>query len=247
MSGHSKWANIRVRKTAEDARRGKVFTRHARLIEIAARGGGDPTINNALRTAIENAREDNVPNANIERAVKKGSGELKGEQMQEVVYECYGPGGVACIIECITDNRNRTLSLVKSIIEKRGGRWAESNAVRWMFDRLGVVSGRKAGVLPEDLELQLIDAGARDIDQEDGFVSVTTDAAHWSKARDILKKAGYAIESAGLKYVPKQRLDVTSVETAKKLMEFIEMVEADDDVSEVHTNANLSDEVAKQL
>ncbi|MDD5026132.1 MAG: YebC/PmpR family DNA-binding transcriptional regulator [Candidatus Peribacteraceae bacterium] len=247
MSGHSKWANIRVRKTAEDARRGKVFTRHARLIEIAARGGGDPTMNNTLRTAIENAREDNVPNANIERAVKKGSGGLKGEQMQEVVYECYGPGGVACIIECITDNRNRTLGLVKSIIEKRGGRWAESNAVRWMFDQLGVISGRKVGVLSEDLELQLIDAGARDIEQEDGFVSVTTDAARWSKARDILKKAGYAIESAGLKYVPKLHTDVTSVDAAKKLMEFIEMVEADDDVSEVHTNANFSDEVAKQL
>ena len=146
MSGHSKWANIRVKKTAQDARRGKVFTRHARLIEIAARsGGGDPEMNATLRTAIDNAKIDSVPNANIERAIKKGTGELKGEgQMEELTYEAYGPGGAAFIIECLTDNRARTIANVRSIITRQGGRMAEANAVMWMFERRGLVVGRRA-------------------------------------------------------------------------------------------------------
>src|SRR3989338_2200669 len=171
MSGHSKWANIRVRKTAEDAKRGKIFTRHARLIEMAARAGvGDPVMNNALRAAIENARAENVPNANIERAIKKGTGALQGEQMAEVLYAEYLPismpatavaTAVACLIECLTDNRNRTIANIRLIVGRHGGNFADTNAVAWMFERRGVVIVR--GKLSSELELQLIDVGAEDI------------------------------------------------------------------------------------
>lgn len=247
MSGHSKWANIRVKKTARDAKRGKVFTKHAKLIEIAARegGGGDPDMNPRLATAIENAKADNVPNANIDRAVKKGSGALQGEATAEVIYEAYAPGGAACIIECLTDNKNRTLSNVKSIIDRRGGKWAESGAVLYMFDRKGVVTAK--GALSDEAELALIDAGAEDIGRSGDFVSVTTSPTHWAKARDTLNASGCAVQEAGLQYVARQEVPVTDVETGRKLMEFIEALEEDDDVSAVHTNADIADAVAAAL
>lgn len=245
MSGHSKWANIRVKKTAEDAKRGKVFTRHARLIEMAAReGGGDPVSNASLRTAIDNAREDNVPKDNIERAIKKGTGALKGEAMQEIVYEAYGPGGTAFIIECLSDNRNRTAANVRSIIANRGGRLAESGSVGWMFERKGVVVGRESGIGNrtadvEALELELIDLGAEDIAVEGDIIRVVTGIADWGEIRDCLKGKGFTILSAGLSCIPRQTMDVTDEVTAQKVSDFIEAIEEDDDVSEVHTNATM--------
>ena len=249
MSGHSKWASIKHKKGAADAKRGKVFTKHAKLIEIAARegGSGDPSMNASLRTAIDNAKAENVPNANIERSIKKGTGELKGDITVEVIYEAYGPGGTALIIECLTDNKNRTISNVKSTIEKRGGRWAESGSVMFMFDRKGVVIGRKLGGISEDTELALIDAGAEDIEVSDDIVSVTTDATSWAKVRDALKEHGFEIEEAGLKYVAKQESPIADLATAQRVMEFIEAIEEDEDVSEVHTNADIAEEVAAQL
>ena len=247
MSGHSKWSSIKHKKGAADAKRGKIFTKHAKLIEIAARegGSGDPSMNAALKAAVDNAKAANVPNTNIERAMKKGSGELKGEATVEVVYEAYAPGGTACIVECLTDNKNRTISNVRSSIEKKGGKWAESGSVMFMFTKKGVVIAK--GEITDDIELALIDAGAEDIEADDGLVTVTTDAASWNNARDALKEAGLEVEEAGLKYVAQQEVDVTDADTAKKLMEFIEILEEDDDVSEVHSNANISDEVAAQL
>ena len=191
MSGHSKWHNIRVKKTAQDSLRGKVFTRHAKLIEIAAQRGGDPSMNPSLRTAIDNAKADSVPNANIDRAVKKGTGALNGAMMEEMVYAATLPvrssggaeaGGafVAFIIECLTDNKNRTLGNVRTAIQNNGGHFAESNSVLWMFARKGVVTARNgelrmdqsslrsAELRPagngelEELELELIDFGAED-------------------------------------------------------------------------------------
>jgi YebC/PmpR family DNA-binding regulatory protein len=248
MSGHSKWANIRVKKTAQDAKRGKVFTRHARLVEMAARSGGDPMMNPGLRTAIENAKEDSVPNANIERAIKKGTGELKGEQMQEILLEAYGPAGTAYVIECLSDNRNRTLANVKSLIGKHGGRVAEGNAVAWMFEHKGLVVAEFPGGLPpdklEELELQLIDAGAEDFAAEGDYIRVVTGMAGWAKVKDFLKKSGWTIDSAGLSYIPKQRVPVTDDATAQKVSDFIEMIEEDEDVSEVHTNAEIQVAVA---
>lgn len=185
MSGHSKWANIRVKKTAQDARRGKIFTKHAKLIEIAARsGGGDPNTNSLLRTAIDNARAENVPNTNIERAIKKGIGALGGSQMEEVLYACYLPGNVACLIECLTDNRNRTIGSLRATIEKNGGKWADVGSVLFLFERKAIVGGT-------------------------------------------------------LKYIPKYRMDVRDETAAKKILDFVEILEEDDDVSEVFINIDV--------
>ncbi len=245
MSGHSKWANIRVKKTAQDAKRGKIFTRHARLVEIAARtGGGDPTTNAALRTAIDNAKADSVPNANIERAIKKGTGELRGEAMQEVVYEAYGPAGSAFLIECLTDNKNRTLSNVKMILSKNGGRLAEHGSVMWMFERKGVIvaRGEKLQVESEqleELELKLIELGADDFDVSEARMQVMTDMMHWSAIRDFLTTQNFEIDSAGLQFVAKQTAPVDAV-TLEKVQLLMDLLEEDDDVSEVHTNAMLT-------
>ncbi len=250
MSGHSKWHNIRVKKGAADAKRGKVFTRHAKLIEIVAQKGGDPTMNPSLRTAIDNAKADSVPNANIERAIKKGSGELKGDRMEEVVYGGYGPGNTALIIECLTDNKNRTLSNIKVALSKNGGSFAESSSVLWMFERRGVVSGQKvvgSAKAMEEVELELIDYGAEDIDIDGDAVTVTTDMSNWTKVRDYLKSNGFDVQSAGLKYMPTQKADINDATTAQKLMNLIDAVEEDDDVSEVHTNAEIDESVAASL
>ncbi|MDD5041787.1 MAG: YebC/PmpR family DNA-binding transcriptional regulator [Candidatus Peribacteraceae bacterium] len=248
MSGHSKWANIKVRKTAQDQKRGKIYTRHARLVEMAARGGPDPVMNPSLRTAIDNAKADGVPNANIDRAIKKGSGELKGEQMAVEMYAAYGPGNVAMVIECLTDNKNRTLGSVRSILERRGGRWTESGSVLWMFQQKGVVIGKKSGLRSsEDLELRLIDAGAEDIEWSADTVEVVTSALQWPKVRDILKAAGCEVPLSGLKFVPTQKVAVTDLATAQNLMNLIGAIEEDEDVSEVHTNAEIADEVAAKF
>ncbi len=264
MSGHSKWANIRVRKDAQDAKRGKAYTKYARLIEIAAReGGGDPLSNVRLRSLIDAAKAESVPNANIDRAIQKGTGALKGDAMAEITYEAYlplrssvgaeggGPSGPtspeglrgassAFIIECLTDNKNRTLSNVKMIISKNGGRFAESGSVTWMFQRAGVVTARNEKLkienekLRDDLELQLIDAGADDIVWEGDAVQVTSEK--WSVVRDFLSKNGFSIESAGLKFMPKQTVEVDA-QTMLKVETLIDALEEDDDVSEVSTNA----------
>ncbi len=251
MSGHSKWANIRVRKGAQDAKRGKIYTKHAKLVEIAARegGNGDPEANPRLKTAVENARADNVPNANIERAIKKGTGELKGAQTEAVTYEAYGPGGVACIIECFTDNKNRTLSSVRAKIEKNGGKFAVSGSVMFLFNRKGVITGKMEDGRwkMEETELAIIDAGAEDIERSDDIISVTTDAKQWPYVRDVMKENGMTIEDAGLKYIAKQELHITDLETAKKIIAFIETIEADDDVADIHTNANFDESIAMQL
>ncbi|MAE68523.1 MAG: YebC/PmpR family DNA-binding transcriptional regulator [Candidatus Peribacteraceae bacterium] len=247
MSGHSKWSSIKHKKGAADAKRGKIFTKHAKLIEIAAREGGtgDLAMNAALKAAVDNAKVANVPNANIDRSIKKGTGELKGEATVGVTYEAYAPGGTALIIECLTDNKNRTLPNVRTIIEKRGGKMAESGSVMFLFTQKGVVTA--AGELNDDLELSLMDANVEDIDAGDGMVSTTGDASSWPKARDTFKEAGLEIEEAGMKYVPLQEVTIDNIEAALKLMELIAAIEEDEDVSDVHTNADISDEVAAQI
>jgi YebC/PmpR family DNA-binding regulatory protein len=237
MSGHSKWHNIRVKKTAADKARGKVYTRHAKLIEIVAQRGGDPDTNAALRNAIDNAKADSVPNANIERAIAKGTGESKGDKMEEVVYAAYGQGNAALVIECLTDNKNRTLSNVKTIISKHGGHFAESASVMWMFKRAGVVVVK--GSIDDEIELQLIDIGAESVERDEDMFSVTTDAAGWTAVRDFFKQKGMEVVSAGLKYVPTQKADIKDAETVQKLIDLIDAIEEDDDVSEVHTNADI--------
>lgn len=245
MSGHSKWHNIKVRKMASDARKGKAYTKYARLIEIAAReGGGDPVKNSKLRGLISDAKAESVPNANIERAIKKGTGELKGDAMQEVVYEAYGPGGAAFIIECLTDNKNRSLSNVKLILSKTGGRFAESGSVLWMFERRGVVTASGGGIADasklEELELALIDLGVEDFEASDEHLQVVTGMTAWAAVRDFLKGKGFVTDSAGLQFVPKQTAPVDS-ETMLKVEALQAALEEDDDVSEVHTNAVIAE------
>ncbi len=249
MSGHSKWHNIRVKKTAQDAARGKIYTKHAKLIEIAAQRGPDPATNASLRSAIDNAKADNVPNANIERAIKKGSGQLEGAQMVEEMYAAMGPGNTALLIECLTDNKNRTLTNVKMAASKNGGSFVESASVLWMFARKGIVVGKweKGEGKWEEVELELIDFGAEDVEVDGHVLSVTTDLTNWTKVRDFLKGKGLEIQSAGLRYVPTQKADIKDAETARKLMQLVDALEADDDVSEVHTNAEISEEIAGAL
>lgn len=248
MSGHSKWANIRVRKGAQDARRGKIYTKYARLIEIAAReGGGDAATNIRLRTLIDAAKGESVPNVNIDRAIKKGTGELKGAaRMEEFTYEAYGPGGAAFIIECLSDNKNRVLSNVKMLLAKNGGRFAENGSVMWMFERKGVVISRQpsAGdgrdaplgrLYTDDIELQLIDMGAEDIQQEGENVRVVSSMIDWPRVRDFLKSSGFEIDSAGVQYIPKQTVPVDEA-TIQKVHALIDVLEEDEDVSEVHVN-----------
>ncbi len=249
MSGHSKWHNIRVKKTAADKARGKVYTKHAKLIEIVAQRGGDPNTNVALRNAIDNAKADSVPNANIERAIAKGSGALKGDKMEEVVYAGYGPGNTALIIECLTDNKNRTLGNVRVALTKNGGSFAESASVMWMFKRCGVVAAKLEARNPklEELELSLIDLGAEEFEVDGDTLTVTTDMAAWTKVRDFLKSNNYEVTSAGLRYVPTQKAEIKDIETARGLMAVIEAIEEDDDVSEVHTNVEIDEAIAQQI
>ncbi len=243
MSGHSKWHNIKVKKMATDAKRGKAYTKYARLIEIAARDGGDPMSNVRLRTLIDAAKGESVPNANIERAIKKGSGELKGDAMEEITYEAYGAGGAAFILEALTDNRNRTLSNVKLILSKHGGRFAANGSVMWMFERRGVVLAGGEGIVAlvkdnerlELLELELIDLGAEDFEASDEHLQVVIDSTKWSAVRDFLKDKGFTIESAGLQYVAKQTANIDQ-EAMLKVDDLIGALEEDDDVSEVYTN-----------
>ncbi|MSR67622.1 YebC/PmpR family DNA-binding transcriptional regulator [Candidatus Peribacteria bacterium] len=240
MSGHSKWHNIKGKKMATDAKRGKTYTKYARLIEIAAHeGGGDPSSNVRLRTLIDSAKTESVPNVNIDRAIQKGTGALKGDAMEEVTYEAYGPSGSAFIIECLTDNKNRTLSNVKEILSKNAGRFAGSGSVMWMFERKGVVLAKLSdgtSGLPKELELLLIDAGADDIRESEGHIRVLSDGTKWSAVRDVLTAKGAVVESAGLEYIAKQTAPVDS-DAMTKVETLIEALEGDDDVSEVHTNA----------
>ena len=248
MSGHSKWANIRVKKTAQDARRGKIFTRHARLIEIAARsGGGDPDTNAALRAAIDNAKADSVPNTNIERAVKKGAGETKGEAMAEVIYAATGAGGVAYLIECLTDNTNRTLANVKGILNKNGGKFAETGSVIWLFEQKGILTASGNKPMSEDEQLALIDMGAEDIELNGSSIAITSNRGALGKVRDHMKHMGCEVQSAGLQYIPKQTISIADLEIARGIVHLVEALEEDEDVAEVHTNAEFSNEATASL
>ncbi len=232
---------------ATDAKKAKVYTKYARLIEIAVReGGADITSNIRLRALIDAAKTESVPNANIERAIQKGSGTLKGEIMEEIIYEAYGPQGVALILECLTDNKNRTLGNIKLILSKNGGRLAEKGSVLWMFDQTGVVIAKagndtsktmlKDTTKQEELELALIDYGAEDFQQTDEMIKVQSDKGGWQKISDFLRTKKFEIETAELQFIPKQTVSLSN-EMKIKIDELISALEEDDDVSTVYDNA----------
>lgn len=241
MSGHSKWHKIQHKKGKNDAKRGAVFTKLCKAITIAAKeGGGDAEMNFSLRLAIEKAKAGNVPKDNIERAVKRGTGELKdGAEIQEVLYEGYGPGGIAIIVEVITDNTNRSVAEVKHALSKYGGSFGASGSVQWQFERLGVVliSAEKKKMIEQwnDLELSLIDAGASDILSSEEGVEVRCPMADFNKVIDVVVAAGIDPDESSLQWVPKDAVAVDE-QTANKMMTLYEVLDDLDDVKEVYTN-----------
>ena len=237
MSGHSKWAGIKHKKAIVDGKRGKAFTKHAALIIVAARaGGGDLSTNATLRFAIESAKKDNVPNDNIERAIKKGTGELKdGAEIQEVVYEAYGPGGLALIIDCLTDNKNRTVTNLRTLLGKWGGRLGESGSVGYLFDRKGVVSVPVGNKSAEELELLAIDSGADDFGVEEGVLHLTCPPSAMSALMEAFKKAGAAPEVAEVRKLPKTTV-TPDAPTLEKITALLDALDEDLDVNEVAHN-----------
>lgn len=243
MSGHSKWSTIKRQKGAKDAARGAVFTKLGNTIAVAARGGTDPDTNFALRLAIDRAKAANMPLANIQRSVDRVK-DKDAAQLQEILYEGYGPGGVAILVESTTDNINRTYPDVKLAFSKHGGSIAEKGAVVFQFNHKGMIHVAATG---DDVLLQALDAGAEDVQEEDGVSIIYTDAKQLAKVRDGLLAAGLAVTDAELTYVPNNTIAVTDAATAGKIMRLMDALEDLDDVSTTHVNFDISDEIAASL
>ncbi len=243
MSGHSKWATIKHKKGAADAKRGKVFAKLIKQVEVAARqGGGDPDANPTLRTMFQKARDNSVPLDTIERAVKRGTGELEGVNYETITYEGYAPGGIALLIECLTDNRNRTSGDVRSTLSKNGGSLAEPGAVSWQFERKGVILV-PSSVEEDEVMLVALDAGAEDIVDEGEMWRVTTPPSDLPQVREALDEAGVAVESADLAMLPTSTVEVTDVAQVKGLMKLMDLLDDLDDVQDVHGNMDVSDDL----
>ncbi len=248
MSGHSKWHSIRHKKAATDAKRGKIFTRHANLITIAARSGGDPEMNPTLRLALENARKANLPSSNIDRAIKRGTGELKdAAAIEEVTYEGYGPNGIAVIVEALTDNKNRSYTNIRTAFNKNGGSLGESGSVMYMFERKGVITINAEGQDTDEIELTAIDAGAEDIKVDGDIVQIYTAPGSLNDVSEKLTAGGIEFENAESSMIPSNTVEISDEEAAKKVMAFIEAIEEDDDVSNVHSNFDIDDSILDQL
>ena len=239
MSGHSKWATIKRQKGANDAKRGALFTKLGNQIAIAARGGTDPGHNSALALAIEKAKAANMPTATIDRSIQRAA-DKSAAQLEQALYEGYGPGGVAVLVEVATDNKNRTLPEVRSAFNKHGGNMAEPGSVSFQFSRKGVIRVKGQG---DDLELAAIDAGAEDIfeEKETGETVVHTAQNNLAKVRDSLKDSGHEVVDAELTYVPNNTLEISEPDTARKIINLMDSLEDLDDVTATHTNFELSD------
>ncbi len=242
MSGHSKWAQIKRKKGAADVKKGAMFTRLGREIAIAARaGGGDPDANFSLRLAVEKARASNMPKDNIERAIKRGTGELaEGGQLEEVMYEGYGPGGTALLVQVLTDNRNRAASEIRHIFTRGGGNMASSNAVAWMFEKKGVVTLEANGRDPDELALELIDAGADDVKVDGNDIEAYSAPEQLKALRDALQKRKLPVASAEIAWIAKTPAEVND-DQAVQTMKLMESLEEQDDVQKVFTNLDISD------
>ena len=238
MSGHSKWSTIKRQKGAKDAAKGVLFTRLGNAIAIAARGGADPDMNFTLRLAVDKAREANMPMANIQRSIDRGSGKLGGEQIQEIMYEGYGPGGAAVLVECATDNLNRTYPEVRLAFSKHGGRLAEKGAVAFQFDHKGMIRVSGTG---DEVLMKAIEAGAEDVQEEGSESVVYTGHTELAKVRDALRAQGVNILEAGLTYVPNNTVEITDAETAGKLMRLMDALDEQDDVTDTHVNFDIPD------
>ncbi|HOA76103.1 MAG TPA: YebC/PmpR family DNA-binding transcriptional regulator [Thermosynergistes sp.] len=248
MSGHSKWANIKYRKATQDAKRGKLFQKLVRAIIVAAReGGGDPSMNIRLKTAIERAREANVPMDNIERAIKRGTGESEGVQYEEVFYEGYGPCGVAILVEALTDNRNKTASEMRTLFSRNGGSLGEAGCVSWMFERRGVIRITGEGLDEDELLSVALEAGADDVKNEDGEFVVYCDPATFSKVKGALGGHGFAVSGAEVGMVPKSTVSISDKDDAHKVVRLLNLLEDHDDVQNVYANFDIPDEILEEV
>ena len=246
MSGHNKWSTIKRKKGATDAKRGKIFTKIIKEIIIAAKeGGGDPDTNARLRLAIQNAKGANMPKNNIERAIKKAVGS-EAESYSETTFEGYAPHGIAVFAECLTDNNNRTVASIRSAFNKYGGNLGTNGSLSFLFDRKGIFTIKNDGLSLEDIELDLIDAGAEDFDVDGDIMTITCAKEDFGSVSRKLSELGIEPEESGLKRVPNdtKKLDV---ESAKKVLKFIESLEDDDDIQNVYHNLEMTDELAAAL
>ena len=245
MSGHSKWATTKHQKAAKDKVRGKLFAKLIRQVEVAAReGGGDMTANATLRTMYDKAREASVPLDTIERAIKRGTGELEGVTYEAVTYEGYASNGVAVIVECLTDNRNRTTSEVKNVFTRNGGSLAEPGAVAWQFQRKGmIIVDKTSGVDEDELMMAALEAGAEDVADQGDTWDVTTAPTDFTKVRDALAEAGVAMASADLTMIASTAVPLTTEADARKVLRVLDALEDHDDVQNVYANFDIPDEI----
>ena len=243
MSGHSKWATTKHKKAVIDAKRGKLFTKLIREVTVAAKaGGGNPEANPRLRVAISKAREANMPSDTIERAIKKGTGELEGVLYEEVVYEGYGPGGVAILVEALTDNKNRTSSEVRSLFSKRGGNLAGAGSVGWIFKKKGYFLVDKQGVNEEKLMTLALENGAEDMRSEGNTFEITCEAKDFERLKGILQQSPFKVQTAELTSLPSSHVKVDG-EPARQLLQMIESLEDHDDVQNVYANFDIPEEI----
>lgn len=248
MSGHSKWSTIKRKKGAIDAKRGRIFTRIIKEIIMSARmGGGDPNGNPRLRTAILAAKTENMPKDNIERAIKKGTGELEGVVYEEITYEGYGPGGVAVLVDCMTDNKNRTVADVRHFFSKSGGNLGEFGCVGWMFEKKGTILVDKKTISEEKLMEVALEVGADDVVEEDNEFQVITSPEAFEQVREGLTQAGIIALEAQVAKVPKNVVPVTDEKVAKQLMKLLETLEDYDDVQNVSANFDIPEEVMEAI
>jgi YebC/PmpR family DNA-binding regulatory protein len=249
VSGHSKWSTIKHKKGAADAKRGKLFSKLSRAIMVAAKEGGpDPESNLALQNAVEKARSYSMPKDNIERAIAKGAGEgTDGSSFETVVYEGYGPEGVAVIVEALTDNRNRTAAEVRHLFSKHGGNLGATGAVAWQFERRGVVLVAADGVDEDELVLAAADAGAEDVERDGETFVVSSTPEELTRVREALEEAGHTLESVGLQMVPKTTVAIAEESTAKQVVRLVEGLEDSDDVQDVYANFDIPDAVLEAV
>ena len=242
MSGHSKWSSIKHKKAAKDAKRGKLFTKMIKEITVAARhGGGDINGNPRLRTAVMTAKANSMPNDNIDRAIKKGTGELEGAAYEEVQYEGYGPGGTAILVQVLTDNKNRTVQEIRHLFTRYGGNLGENGCVAWMFDKKGLITIDKAQVDEDRLFSLALDAGAEDVRDEDGTFEILTSPEDFDKVRDMLEREKIAAATAQVQMVPKSTVTVDE-KHAEPILKLTEELEDNDDVQSVAANFNIPTE-----
>ncbi len=247
MSGHSKWHNIRLKKGKMDAERGKIFTRLSREIIMAARaGGGNPDANPRLRMAIQKAREHSMPQEKIRSAIMRGTGEIEGAHYEEITYEGYGPGGVAVLVECATDNRNRTVAELRTLFSKCGGNLGESGCVAWLFHPRGLISIPKDGYTEDQVLEAAIEAGAEEMKTEDDTYDVYTSPEEFARVREVLEARGFRIRSADLTMVPSSTVRLEG-KTAEQMLRLMEQLEDHDDVQNVYANFDIEESVMAQL